>query len=148
LWRFGSACSSLVVKLSSSLRLPANMKVKPLMTVSTACADMLPDCCCRNTKVKLKINSSSFWSLRRNVGGDEGSTSGSCTTCKHAIRSSICSRAHLYILYRRIIERSSSRGVSCGRVLGGRDMEEGAIARVGDGDSRNRNCANELDKHR
>jgi hypothetical protein len=86
LWRFGSAWSSRVTRLSSSRKVGAKRKVRPLIEVSTGApvAPLFAGCeasICRRTNVKLKFRSSSLGRRRRKEGGVFRPLSGSCSRC-------------------------------------------------------------------
>jgi hypothetical protein len=130
------------------------MKVKPLMTVSTrpVCATvdallalyMLGTAkCCRSTKVKLKVSSSSLGKRIRNDGGPSlgKDASGSCKQCLAwpATRGAL-KPPHLNVVDHALVAKLPSCAVSRRRESVGANVQQRAVAATCDVDRSDRDC--------
>jgi hypothetical protein len=153
LCRLGLAWNSLVTRLSSSFELEAKMKVRPLMFVSTtpdgAVAELLFTLymlgtarCWRRMNVKLNVSSSSLGNRMRKDGGPSPEAdSGSCKECLALLGQVWGVETHLDVLDHTLVPELAPCDVSCCGEGIRRDVQQRAIAVVGDVQRRNRDCS-------
>jgi hypothetical protein len=143
-----------VTRLSKSLELGAKMKVRPLITVSTrpvgATAGALLALymlgtarCCRKIKVKLNVSSSSLGKRIRNGGGPSfgAAASGSCKQCLAWAATRGALKPHLNVVDDTLVAKLAPCAVSRRRERIWADVQQRAVAAVGDVDRGDRNCA-------